>query len=177
MLRIVFHIICYYIVWFTCILSASHYYYWLGFFTSIFFTSIQYLIQVKANQSRHLLILIGWLTLIGFAIDSLFAKYNLLAFQANPFHSNLSPPWMTALWINFSIILYACLKKYFLKYKILAFLSLLGFPLAYYAGVGFGAASLPNGYIGLLIIGITWSIALPSILYLYEKLLWRHNDD
>ena len=177
MLKIFFHLICYYVVWFTCILSASHGYYWLGFITSVFFTSIQYVIQRKANQSRHLLMLIGCLTVVGFSIDSLFAKCDLLAFKANPFHNNLSPPWMIALWINFSIILYAYLKKYFLKYKLLALLSLFGFPLAYYAGVSLGAASLPNGYIGLVFIGITWSIALPTMLYLYEKLPWRKNDN
>ena len=171
MFRIVFHMVCYYIVWFTCILSASHHYYWLGLVTSIFFTSIQYYIQVKANQSRHLLILIGSLTLTGFVIDSIFAKYNLLVFQANPFYKYLTPPWMIALWLNFSTVLYACLKKYFLKNKILAFLSLFGFPLAYYVGVSLGAATLPKGNIGLLIIGLTWSIVLPGILYVYEKLL------
>jgi len=109
-------------------------------------------------------------------IDSIFAKYNLLVFQANPFYKNLSPPWMIALWLNFSTVLYACLKKYFLKYKILAFLSLFGFPLAYYVGVSLGAASLPNGNIGLLIIGVTWSIVLPGILYAYEKLLDNQNN-
>ncbi len=172
MLRKLFHIISYYIVWFTCVLSAAHHYYWIGIIISITITSIQYYWQKSIQQASHLLLLIVIITTAGFCVDSLLVTLNLISFKANPFCIYLSPPWMIGLWINFSIILYVFLKRYFLHYGLLSLFSLFGFPFAYAAGIYLGAASLPKGDIALLLIGVIWATLLPTLLYTYKKLFW-----
>ena len=129
----------------------------------------QYYWQYKIKQSYHLLNLIIFVTATGFIVDSLFAAFKIILFRANPFFSFFSPPWMIALWTNFSIILYVFFNKYFLRCRLMFLLSLIGFPLAYAAGVGLGAASLLKGYISLFIIAITWAFVLPALLYSYGK--------
>ena len=73
------------------------------------------------------------------------------------------------MWINFAIILYAHLFKYFTRYLWFTIASLLGFPLAYFIGVRMGAATLPPGNISLVVVGITWGIVVPLELYWYRR--------
>ena len=175
MKHIIFHTVFYYIAWFGCLLSAAYDYYWLGIMIALIILMPQYYWQYKKRETKNLWIFIITLTLFGFIIDSCFLQLNLITFNANPFSFQLSPPWMIGIWLNFSVVLYGCLKKYFKNYWLFFILSLIGFPVAYLAGVKLGAATLPSGMTGLLIISITLAILLPLITYSYEKLLWNDN--
>lgn len=129
----------------------------------------EYAWQYFIGKAQHLLLFIVLLTVIGFIVDSGFASLNLINFNANPFNPALCPPWMIGMWINFAIILYAHLFKYFTRYLWFTIASLLGFPLAYFIGVRMGAATLPPGNTSLVVVGITWGILFPLELYWYRR--------
>ena len=167
MLRLLLNLLGYYIVWFACVLSSTRGYVWVGFITSIV-TMLQSYYQSRFYSTRYLLHLIVALTLVGFVIDSLLLSWHLLYFQANPFNPIASAPWMSGLWINFAFILYAHLRTLFLRPLLLSMLALFGFPLAYYGGIVLGAASLPQGYIALIVLGVTWAVAFPILLNRFE---------
>lgn len=173
MTRSIFHIFCYYLCWFVCIFAAHKNYLWLGFFVTIFLSTVQYYWQKKVGETQGLLFFILVITLTGLLVDTFFLKTGFIYFKANPFGANLSPPWMIALWSNFSIILYVFLKKYFLKFWLFFLASLVGFPAAYLSGINLGAAQLLHGDFSLLVITLTWSIVLPAILYLHAKVFSR----
>jgi hypothetical protein len=175
MRRLLLNLLGYYLVWFACVLSASHHYVWIGITTSIAITAIQGYCQARFDTARHLLTLIIALTLLGFAIDSVLLQFDLFHFQANPFNPWCSAPWMVGLWINFAFMLYAHLRRFFLYYWALGPAALFGFPLAYYSGVALGAASLPHGWLGLLALGVIWAVAFPGLLYCFETYSRRNN--
>jgi len=174
MLRLLLNLSGYYLVWFACVLSASRGYVWVGFIASIIVTMLQVYCQSRFYSGRYLLHLIVALTLVGFAIDSFLLNWHLLYFQANPFNPRASAPWMIGLWINFAFILYAHIRSLFLRPWLLSVLALFGFPLAYYGGVVLGAANLPQGYIGLMVLGVFWAVAFPATLRFFGFLIDDH---
>ncbi len=167
MFTLIFNLICYYIVWFVSILSAAHGYAWTGISVALGITCLQ--IILFKEPKKPLLIFMTLLTTCGWVIDTLLIHYGLLYCHANPFRLSLSPPWMLGLWLNFSFIVYSYLRPYFTNTWLMSLLSFFGFPIAYYAGVALGAAELPKGYVGLLVLSIVWSITLPTLLRLFAK--------
>jgi hypothetical protein len=167
--KFILHSLGYYFCWFTCIFLASKNIAWLGFFLCIFVTAVQYYWQKKIEKTEGLLRFIAIITLIGLLMDTCFLKGGLIYFNANPFGLKLSPPWMIGLWLNFSIILYVFLKKYFSKFWLCFLLCYCGFPVAYLSGVKLGAARVIHGDFSILVITCAWSLALPSTLYFYKK--------
>ncbi len=91
-------------------------------------------------------------TFIGLLMDTCFLRGGLIYFNANPFGLKLSPPWMIALWLNFSIILYVFFKKYFSKFWLCFIVCCCGFPAAYLSGVKLGAARLMHANFSILFI-------------------------
>lgn len=165
--RYFFHFICYYTAWFLSILFAKNNLFWGGPLVVSVITLVQALVLYKKTP-RFILPFTIILTATGFLIDTCLIYTNQMNLLANPF-APFSSPWMIGLWVNFSIIFYDTCHNYFKHSIILAILSLFGFPLAYFAGTKLGAATLPQGYITLLYIGLTWMILLPSISYIFYK--------
>lgn len=171
MKRYLFHFICYYAAWLSSILFAQKGHPWGGPIVICLITMIQLaFLYKKVNWKIIPFTLI--VTTLGFTIDSWLIVTNHINLLANPFKP-LSSPWMIGLWINFSIIFYDCLNKYFQHYLVFALLALIGFPIAYYAGVAFRAATLPLGHMTLLYLALTWAVILPIVCYCFH--LWQKN--
>lgn len=170
----VVHGACYYIVWFLSILSASKGYLWVGFFASIVISMLQYIFESKNPNIKFLWIFILIVTLAGFFFDTLLLNLHLMIFNANPFNHYCSPPWMIGLWINFSIVIYFCLYKYFHHFILFSLLSFFGFPLAYLSGVKLGAATFAKPLEAVIFIAVIWAILLPCILYFFKKRIENH---
>lgn len=164
--KVIFHLICYYLSWFSCILFASYNNPYGGPLVVLLITILQ-IIFLKNKVSSKILFFSPVLVSTGFIIDSILVYYNFIDLKANPFIP-LSSPWMIALWVNFSIIFFDCFYNYFNKYLIWFFLSFFGFPLAYLSGVYFDAAYLPKGDIAYLILGVTWAFIMPLICYVFR---------
>jgi hypothetical protein len=169
MYKFILHTFCYYLCWFTCIFFASKNNPWLGVFIGVFVTVVQCYWQKKTEKTEGLLLFMGMITLVGLVMDTYFLRAGLIYFNANPFGLTLSPPWMIALWLNFSVILHVFFRKYFSKFWLCFFACCCGFPMSYLSGIKLGAASLIHGNFSMVIITLIWSLVLPAVLYLYKK--------
>lgn len=166
--RYLFHFFCYYIAWLSSILFAKNSHPWGGPIVISIIIIVQFLALKSRNSDKKIIYFTLCFTITGFLIDTIFVYCNYIHFLANPLKP-FSSPWMIGLWINFSIIFYDCCFKYFKHIFILGILSLFGFPAAYYAGIALKAATLPNGSLPLVTIGLIWGILLPSICYLFYR--------
>lgn len=170
--QLIVHLLAYYVVWFTCIYSAAKACHWIGFIIALIVTVLQYAWQryVK-HQTTHLAIFLIYLTFIGVIGDSLLTYFDIIKFYANPFAFPFSPPFMIGIWFNFAMLFYALLLKFVSRPAVIAGLSLIGFPLAYYAGAIQGAAILINGFYSTLVIGLFWAMLFTSSIVLFERLI------
>lgn len=165
MLNIIFHIACYNIVWFSCVISAAKGYTWSGLSIAAAITLIQAIQQFYLQQHKNLLRYTTTITVAGYTADSLFSYFGVLSFTSTPFSHYLAPPWMLGLWLNFAFVISACLKAYHKRYVVISIFSLIGFPVAYAAGAQLGAASAGYGPWSFLLLGLFWSLAMPFTLY------------
>jgi|GEM_PF-2847306 len=167
-----FHLIAYYIVWFSCIYGAAHNYLWAGLMISVVITLLQYFWQkCFRKQTDNLLIFILYLTIVGFVGDSLLVYFRVLDFASNPFTFPCSAPFMIGIWLNFSIMFYAILLWFVQRPVFLMIFSLIGFVFAYFVGSSMNAAFLLQGTKSLLVIGIMWGVLLPSSILLFDRFL------
>ena len=169
MLKLLLNITAYYLAWFACIISASQQKPWHGLIASLIITIIQLFFYIREHKASDIIKFMVFLSVIGFSIDCMLYKLKFIGFLANPFSPYLAPPWLIGLWLSFAFILFAFSRKYFQYVRSFMIMAFFGFPLSYYAGINLGAAFLPSGKIGLLILGAMWAFALPIILYLFRN--------
>lgn len=80
------------------------------------------------------------------------------------------PLWMPAMWINFAGALHFSLRILRGRYALGAAVGLLGGPLAYYAGMRFGAVTLPDPlWRSSLLVGLEYLVALPLLLWIASR--------
>lgn len=115
--------------------------------------------------------------LIGLVVDSLLQYFSAIVFYGWAL-GPLSPFWLWALWLMFSLTLNASLA--FLKTMPWGVSALAGFifgPMTYYAGVQFGAASLSAWTTSMLCIALIWMVVLPFMVYLAQKIVLTTRGD
>jgi hypothetical protein len=167
-----FHSIAYYVAWFLCLKLAAHDYAWLSTFIVIACVLLQIYWQYKIQRkTQGLWQLLGLIIFISTLTDSLLIFNGVIIYAANPFAPYITAPWMIAIWISFTVVLYATLHRLFNHLMLLGILSFAGFALAYGMGAKMGAAFFPYGYKTCLLIGAIWLILLPFIGYCYKKIM------
>ena len=165
-----FQILAYYLAWISGMELAAQGFYWQACFIILVISGIQIFCQYKVmGQIKGLLPLIFILTFFGTVIDTSFLQLKLIHFAANPFNPYFSPPWMLALWFNFSILFFTVLDRFFHLYLMVGILSFIGFPLSYLGGVKLGAAQFLGGNLNSLYIGLVWAFLFPLCLYFYNR--------
>jgi len=141
---------------------------------SLIFISAQlYCCRLYCINLPKLIIFTILLCIVGFFVDSLLFYSDVFYFNACPYPIKLAPPFLNCIWLSFGITFYATLQSWFKRYLTTAAFSLVGFPLAYWAGIKLGAASAENTLIALLSLGLIWMFLLPTYLYLFN--LWSDN--
>lgn len=169
-LHFIFHLIFYYAAWVVGIYLAANHYAWWSTAVIMLLVLAQYGWQrFIMHDTKNLYFMIVLLTVVGSIIDTIYLHADLINFESNPFAPYFSPPWMIAIWISFAMIYYALLKSLYHRYFLLGGLSLVGFTLAYYVGAEIGAASFPYGNLSSVLVGVTWSVALPVCMILYNS--------
>ena len=84
----------------------------------------------------------------------------------------LCPPWMAALWFNFGMLVTLSLSWLKGKYWLAGILGGLAGPVAYWGGEKLGALTVANAFFrGYLPLGLVWTLALPSLVYLHRNLI------
>lgn len=171
-----FHSSAYYLTWFLCIYLAAHNHGWAATFIALVIAAVQLIWQIRYTKNwRDLFGFIITLTLLGCIVDTLYLRYGLIYFNANPFSPYLTAPWMASIWLSFAVTLYSTLKQYLHLYLIISILSFVGFALAYYIGAMMDAAYFPHGMIMSFGIGLTWAILLPLFLFLFHLTANTHD--
>lgn len=168
----VFHVITYYVAWFTCIALAARGYAWWNSFIVILCVLLQIYWQYKTQHNTHgLWCLLGLVVFVSTLIDSALILSGFIINTANPFAPYATSPWMISIWISFTVSLYATLNTLFNHLTLLGLLSFVGFALAYALGAKMGAAIFPYGYKTCFFIGAIWLILLPCVVYCYKKIM------
>lgn len=168
--NILFHLSCYYVSWFSCMLLAAQQRSWLAVLIGLALLSLQLLWQYKiaedtADLVRFVLIISG----CGLISDSIMVWSDLIRYQDNLFYPYLCPPWIMVLWPLFAVMAHTLLRSLWPRPLLTALLSLFGFMLAYQAGAAMNAATLVHGWWSAAAVGMIWMIALPVIM-------WSHNN-
>jgi hypothetical protein len=164
------HASLYYVAWFSCIRLASHGDAWLSSFIVIICALSQIYWQYKTqHNTRGLWYLIGIVVFVSTLIDSLLSSNGIVIYAANPFYPYATSPWMIAIWISFTVTLYAILSKIFNHLMLLALLSFFGFAFTYAVASKMGAVLFPFGNNTCFLIGGIWLIMLPFAVYCYQK--------
>lgn len=162
-----FHFIAYYVAWFSCITLAARGFAWFSALVVIVCVLLQIIWQYKIqHHTKGLWYLLGLMVGVSTLIDSILIFNGIIIFAANPFAPYATSPWMIAIWISFTVFLYATLDKLFSHPMVLALLSFPGFAIAYAVGATMGAAFFPYGYKTCFLIGAIWSILFPLIAYI-----------
>ena len=107
--------------------------------------------------------------LIGVVVDTLLQYFSAITFYGWAL-GPLSPFWLWALWVLFSLTLNASLA--FLKNLHWGVSALAGFvfgPLTYHAGAQLGAASMQTWLTSMLCIALAWMVVLPLMVYLAQN--------
>jgi hypothetical protein len=155
--------------WFSAVWGAGHGMPWLG----VAVIPLVLLFNMALSEDwRQELGIAGAAAVLGFAVDTALVAAGIFAPVPFLLPRPFSPLWMVALWANQATTLNSCMAWLRGRYLAGALFGAVGGPLAYFSGAKLGAASIPS-YQGLLILGITWSVAFPGLFALNEFVLRR----
>ena len=171
-LHYLFHTIVYYIAWFACIILAARGYVWISPLIVIAGVGLQLYWQYQTGRTlKGLWILLSIVVSLSTLIDSALVYKGVVIYSANPLAPYFTSPWMIAIWISFTVTLYATLSRLFDHLFLLGFLSCIGFALAFRVGGSLGAAFFPYGNnTTCLLVGVIWSLSIPFCIYCYQKI-------
>jgi hypothetical protein len=106
---------------------------------------------------------------IGAVIDSGLQYASIIHFYGWSL-AQLSPFWLWMLWVLFALTLNTSLA--FFKQAPLILSAVVGLvfgPLSYIAGAQLGAASFDNSLPHLAILGVTWMLAMPALVWMAQR--------
>jgi hypothetical protein len=153
--------------WFACILTAARGNGWLGPLVVGVLAALY--LATMPRPGRQLRLLLG-AALLGFVLDSLLSLSGMLSFQSNPLSDSMAPPWIVAMWVNFSLALRSSMRWLLGRYGLGSLLGALGGPSAYYAGAAAGAAEFLAGTPAVLVtLAVVWALAVPILLFLARE--------
>jgi hypothetical protein len=156
------------LVWFASVLGAARGLYWLGPAA----LALSLYLQFKNDLKNPTLIKFLFLAAgIGLISDSIIILTGAISFDCCTVLPQNYPLWMLSLWISFSTALFSSLAWLRTKLTLGSIIGCLGGALAYYGGHELGPISLATDtQNALLIIGMTWAIAMPLLSLVHLKL-------
>jgi predicted neutral ceramidase superfamily lipid hydrolase len=102
--KIFVFILLYYVVWFLSIYFALKNMGYVALLVSIVISLIQTAFFITQDNLKPFMIWFMAFTLLGYLVDTLFQLFGILSFESNTWGSHYAPPWILALWINFSVL-------------------------------------------------------------------------
>jgi hypothetical protein len=157
------------LVWLAAVAGAARGWWWAGPLALAAFAAWQ--LPLSGGRRADLLLMLMTAAL-GFAIDTLWVKLELMRFTTPLPSAQLAPVWIVALWMGFALTLnhsLAALKRHL---WLAAALGLIGGPIAY--GVAEGAWSAVQfgrpAWIVLGALALAWAAVTPLLLVLARRL-------
>ena len=154
------------IAWFTCVGGAAAGQPMLGVVLVVLITAAELVRSSNVSKKITIFAVAG---IGGYIADSLLVIAGVLQF---PKAAQLGAPstlWMTALWVNFAVVLESA-PLALRKQPVIAVISgALGGPLAYLAGEFLGALLMPKSW-SLFAIAVEWAVAMPALFAMDRRL-------
>ena len=154
--------------WLICVLGAANGWPWAGPVAVLLWVLLH--LRLNRGQYKTEFILIVAAAIAGYLLDSLLVLAGYLAFPEAARLGYPSTLWMVALWINLATTLRHSLRWLQGRAVLSALFGGIGGAAAYYAGSRLGALQLADPVIGGLLIFLLWSVALPALYALVNKL-------
>ncbi len=153
--------------WFICVLGAASG--WPQLAALIGLALVLMHLVLVGNPLREGMLLVLSLAL-GLLVDAIHIRTGVLSFPLGSLHPGLPPPWILVLWLQFAMTLHYSLAWLNGRYLIGALLGAVSGPLAYWAGVRFGAAGFGEDLFRCLLqIGVLWGLVMIILLWAAEK--------
>jgi hypothetical protein len=162
------NLLLYQIGWFACVLGGAFSRPWLGILVALVLVVIHLSLTTEpVNQVKLMLMAVC----VGLLVDTCLLHLRVYSFPSGMIVAWLPPLWMTALWLQFATTFRYCFSWLSQRYWLCACLGLFGAPLAFLGGEKLGAVSfLPPRPVNLLILGALWSLAIPLLIFLSDRL-------
>jgi hypothetical protein len=156
------------VCWFTCVLGAANNLGWLGPLLVLLTVPLQILLLTENYKAESFFVLICGIS--GSLLETLMILANVYT-PVDQGWGQVCPPWMSALWFNFALLVSISLSWLKGKYKAAAILGTLTGPVAYWGGEKLGALTVSATFSrGYLILAVIWALALPLLVYLHDRL-------
>lgn len=150
--------------WFFCVLGAAHGYAVTGALCALALCGLH--LWLVKNRGAELRLMIQ-ACLLGAIIDSAQQAIGVLSFTADSDWPLWLPLWVFVIWAQFATLFRFALGWLQGRYLLASFFGFVGGPLAYYAGVRLGAATIPSPiWISLACLGFVWAAVTPFLLWL-----------
>ena len=155
--------------WFACVIGAAKNLGWLGPILVFITVPLQIHLLTENHKTEILFTVICGIS------GSLLVTLMIVANVYTPVDrgcGQICPPWMTALWFNFALLVSISLAWLKGKYVTAFILGGLAGPVAYWGGEKLGALSVVSTFSsGYLILAFMWALALPLLVYLHDSLI------
>lgn len=159
--------VIYQLGWFACVVGAARGWGTEGAVIAFGLTAVHLLLAESPRREVPLLAAAG---LIGITVDSLHAGFGVLEFSGHQ-AGTPAPLWIVALWVQFGTVLHFCMQWLSRRYLLASVLGLVGGPLSFLAGERMGAAAFSEPRsMSLAILAISWSLALPLLVFIADRL-------
>lgn len=161
--------ICFQLVWLAAVGGAARGWWWAGPAAVAAFAAWQ--VPMSRWPRADLLLMLG-AAAIGFAIDSLWVRLDLMRFTAPQPLASMAPVWIVAMWMGFALTLNHSLAGLKQHPWLAAALGVIGGPLAY--GVAehtWAAVDLTEPtWIALSALAIAWGVVTPLLMLAATRL-------
>lgn len=157
------------LVWLATVAGAARGWWWAGPVALIAFAAWQ--LPLSRGPRADALLMLGTAAL-GFSIDTLWVRLELMRFITPLPSTTLAPVWIVALWMGFALTLNHSLAALKHRLWLAALLGLIGGPIAYGVAEGAWAAvefSQP-AWIALAALGLAWATVTPLLLMAARRL-------
>ena len=161
--------------WFACVLGAAAGMPWVAVASTVVICAL-HLAFVATDRAGELRLILG-LTVGGSCVSAFNVWNGAVTFTPGLFAVAGVPLWLMSLWALFATILRHSLGWLRGRYVVAAVAGLIGSPLSYRAAAACGAVELhPEFLRGMLIVGVTWAVAVPAAMWLAERTRSRDAD-
>ena len=154
--------------WFSCVMGAGKNLGWLGPLLVLITLPLQIHLLTENHRAEILFAIICGIS--GSLLETLMIVFSVYT-PVDQGWGQICPPWMAALWFNFSMLVSISLAWLKDRYFLSALLGGIFGPIAYWGGEKLGAlrvaATFSSGY---LILAVMWALALPLLVYLHDSL-------
>jgi len=163
----------YQIVWFGAVYSASRAQL-LALGPGLLVAGLVVQCLLWPSLMKRMLVMLAVAVVAGVFIDGTLGLTGVLVPVRQLMPVPLPPVWLLTLWAGFGVYMATGLELMYGRPRMAVIAGGLAGPLAYRAGVPFGALELGgNPWISLAVVGVVWAVAFPVLLALAARLAKR----